>query len=61
MLEVWKLENAPVLISNRPCGLQLFRVAPEERDLDPTLYEYALGHRRYHPAEREGPKSDAED
>jgi hypothetical protein len=59
-----EIKKCPVMIVDRPCGLQLFHVSTEE----PTsgtppleLWECARGHRMHFVSKKEESKSNAED
>jgi hypothetical protein len=63
ILAVWKQRNVSVLVLDRPCGLELFRVNIEEPTSEgPSLelWECAMGHRTYYVSKEEDSISRAE-
>ena len=56
-------KKCAVLVVDRPCGLELFRVSTEEPTADSPpleLWECAMGHRTHYLSEKEESKSSAE-
>jgi len=56
-------KKCPVLVVDRPCGLELFHVSTEELTSDSPpleLWECVRGHRMHFVSKKEGSKSEAE-